>query len=97
MRVVGIKQLRDRLSEYVRLAEAGEVVLVTDRDRPVARLTPATEADRKLAEHPFAELIRQGLVAPARTPPGTVRPPRFPCMSLEQILQDLDEDRADRW
>lgn len=97
MRAVGIKQLKDRLSEYIRLAEAGEVVLVTDRDRPVARLTPATEEDRKLAGHPLAELIRRGLVTPARTPPGTVLPPRFPCMSLEQILRDLDEDRADRW
>jgi prevent-host-death family protein len=97
MRAVGIRQLRDRLSEYVRLAEAGEVVLVTDRDRPVARLTPATDEDRKLVEHPLADMIRQGLVAPARRAPGTVLPPRFLCMSLEQMLQGLDEDRADRW
>jgi antitoxin (DNA-binding transcriptional repressor) of toxin-antitoxin stability system len=30
MRAVGIKSLKNRLSEYVRLAAAGETVLVTD-------------------------------------------------------------------
>ena len=33
MRAVGIKVLKNKLSEYVRLAEHGETVLVTDRDR----------------------------------------------------------------
>ena len=38
MRSVGIKILKNRLSEYVRLAASGEVVLVTDRDHVVAEL-----------------------------------------------------------
>jgi len=41
MKVVGIKQLKARLSEYVRLAKAGETVLVTERDEVVAELGPA--------------------------------------------------------
>jgi len=41
MKVVGIKQLKARLSEYVRLAKAGEIVLVTERDEVVAELRPA--------------------------------------------------------
>jgi antitoxin (DNA-binding transcriptional repressor) of toxin-antitoxin stability system len=45
MRVVGIKVLKNRLSEYVRLAERGETILVTDRDRVVAELGPP-EASR---------------------------------------------------
>jgi antitoxin (DNA-binding transcriptional repressor) of toxin-antitoxin stability system len=40
MRVVSIKVLKNRLSEYVRLAERGETILVTDRDRVVAELGP---------------------------------------------------------
>ena len=40
MRVVGIKQLKARLSEYIRLAKAGETVLVTERDEVVAELRP---------------------------------------------------------
>ena len=35
---VGIKQLKARLSEYVRLARAGEIILVSDRDEVVAEL-----------------------------------------------------------
>ena len=36
MRSVGLKVLKNKLSEYVRLAAGGETVLVTDRDRIVA-------------------------------------------------------------
>jgi antitoxin (DNA-binding transcriptional repressor) of toxin-antitoxin stability system len=41
MRAVGVKQLKSRLSEYVRLARAGETILVSDRDQVVADLGPA--------------------------------------------------------
>jgi antitoxin (DNA-binding transcriptional repressor) of toxin-antitoxin stability system len=41
MRAVGIKQLKAHLSEYVRLAKAGETVLVTEREEIVAELRPA--------------------------------------------------------
>jgi antitoxin (DNA-binding transcriptional repressor) of toxin-antitoxin stability system len=40
MRAVGIKLLRAKLGEYVRLAAAGETVLVIDRDRILAQLGP---------------------------------------------------------
>jgi antitoxin (DNA-binding transcriptional repressor) of toxin-antitoxin stability system len=40
MRSVGIKQLKARLSEYVRLARGGETILVSDRDQVVAQLGP---------------------------------------------------------
>lgn len=41
MKAVGIKALKARLSEYVRLAKAGETILVTERDEVVAELGPA--------------------------------------------------------
>lgn len=41
MKVVGIKQLKAKLSEYVRLVKGGETVLVTERDEVVAELHPA--------------------------------------------------------
>ena len=40
MRAVGLKTLKNRLSEYVRLVAGGETVLVTDRDQVVAELVP---------------------------------------------------------
>jgi antitoxin (DNA-binding transcriptional repressor) of toxin-antitoxin stability system len=44
MRVVGVKQLKARLSEYLREVRRGEVFLVTDRDRVVAELRPPRAA-----------------------------------------------------
>ncbi len=41
MQTVGIKQLKARLSEYLRAVRAGETLLVTDRDEVVAELRPA--------------------------------------------------------
>lgn len=41
MKAVGIKQLKARLSEYLRLVKMGETVLITDRDEVVAELRPA--------------------------------------------------------
>jgi prevent-host-death family protein len=40
MKAVGIKQLKAKLSEFVRLAKAGETVLVTERGEVVAELRP---------------------------------------------------------
>src|SRR5207245_2318583 len=39
MRAVGLKTLKNKLSEYVRLAAGGETVLVTDRDRVAPGVT----------------------------------------------------------
>ena len=40
MRAVGLRVLKNRLSEYVRLAASGETILVTDRERVVAEIVP---------------------------------------------------------
>ena len=40
MTVVGIRQLRQNASEYLRLVEAGETIQITDRGRPVALWVP---------------------------------------------------------
>jgi prevent-host-death family protein len=38
MRTVKIAELKDKLSEHLRAVEAGEEVIVTDRNRPIARI-----------------------------------------------------------
>ena len=40
MTSVGVRELRQRASELLRLVEQGETVQITDRGRPVAMLTP---------------------------------------------------------
>ncbi len=96
MHEVGIKVLKNRLSEYVRAAAAGETVLVTDRGRVVAELiAPRVRSDASAAEQRMGELVRQGLVTPASRPLRGP-PPRVPVASLEDLLRELEVDREDR-
>jgi len=48
MIAVGIRELKMRLSEYVRKASLGEEIMVTDRGREVATLVPVTRERRAL-------------------------------------------------
>src|SRR6516164_7522707 len=96
MRSVGIKLLKNRLSEYVRLAAGGETVLVTDRDRVVAELGPPAPGRSPLVSDALLlDAVRQGWISPA-LPLGRELPARKPVMRLSEILQDLQQDRADR-
>jgi antitoxin (DNA-binding transcriptional repressor) of toxin-antitoxin stability system len=96
MRAVGIKTLKNRLSEYVRLAAAGEVVLVTDRDRIVAELrAPRADRAEKAPDALLADAVRRGLITPAALPPGPP-PATVPVSRLEDILAALDDARRDR-
>jgi prevent-host-death family protein len=49
MKTVKIAELKDKLSEHLRAVEAGEVVVVTDRNRPIARLMPMDTSGPALA------------------------------------------------
>jgi antitoxin (DNA-binding transcriptional repressor) of toxin-antitoxin stability system len=98
MVTVGLKVLKNKLSEYIRAAAAGETVLVTDRDRVVAEIGPPRSATAAvpLSEEQFIDdLVHRGLATKARR--QTPLPPRStPIMTLEELLVDLDESRADR-
>ena len=96
MRSVGIKLLKNKLSEYIRLAAGGETVLVTDRDRVVAELgPPAPGRSPLLSDALLLEAVRQGWIRPPLSR-GKEVPARKPVMRLSEILQDLRQDRADR-
>jgi prevent-host-death family protein len=96
MRVVGLKVLKNRLSEYVRIAAAGERVLVTDRDRVVAELVPPAAGTPELASDAvLAEAVRHGWLKAPVLPRGVV-PPRAPVAALADLLRELDLDRLDR-
>jgi prevent-host-death family protein len=67
-RTVGIAELRQNLSRYLRRVENGERLLVTDRNRPVAELGPPPDTgaalDRLIAEGRVARPTRRGLPPP---------------------------------
>jgi len=96
MRSVGLKVLKNKLSEYVRLAAGGETILVTDRDRVVAEIVPPQPGrSTLLMDALLAEGVREGwLTLPVLA--GSGPPPRKPVMALRDLMQDLQQDREDR-
>ena len=63
MKRVRIAELKDHLSEHLRAVEAGAVIEVTDRRRPIVRLVPAA-----------AQTLQ---IVPARRPFSAVRGRRY--------------------
>jgi len=96
MRAVGIKILKNRLSEYVRLAALGETILVTDRDRVVAQIGPPLEGSNSPVSNAFlTEAVRKGWITQPRVPLTGV-PPRVPVAPLGDLLREHSNDRDDR-
>lgn len=97
MRTVGLKVLKNKLSEYVRAAAAGETILVTDRDRVVAELVPPQPGRKTETEDEFlARGAREGWLTPA-TEFGPMPPHPKGIMTLEELLEELARDREDRF
>ena len=99
MKVVGIKQLKAKLSEYVRLVKAGETVLVTERDEVVAELRPArrqTPAAGPL-DDVLEALAASGEVSRAVQPKGDwswrTQGLRLPPGTAQALLDELRQDR----
>ena len=71
---VGIRELKNRLSEYVARVKAGDDITVTDRGRPVALLRPVDDGRRSAAISGWAA---RGIAAwHGGMPQGVRRPPR---------------------
>jgi prevent-host-death family protein len=92
MSSVGVRELRQNASAVLRRVEAGEIIEVTDRGRPVARLVPA----RTLS--PMERMIAEGRVTRAE---GSLQeslrrfPPAAPAAGVplpSEILAQMRQD-----
>ena len=98
MKVVGIREFKDRLSEYVRMARRGEDILLTERGEVVAELRGPDAIGRPVHPDPgVADLIRRGLVSHI----GTEKRQAYPLLGRvlrgkKTAAQLLDEERGDR-
>lgn len=96
MRIVGVRQLKDKLSNYLKSAREGEVVLVTDRGEAIAELCPLGNAAPPRNVHPgLLELVRQRRITPgAANDPALY--PKMPALLPEgSVSRLLDELRGD--
>ncbi len=75
MSTVGVKALKNRLTQYLRRIKQGDEVVVTDRGKPIALIQPIQTAERVLSlDARLAKLAAQGLVAlPTHKPLRRVR------------------------
>ena len=81
---VGVRELHDRLSEYLEQVEGGSEIVVTRRGRPVARLSG-------LGERPLDALSRRGLV---RMPQGERSPRSAQVKGTGSVSDLVSEQRA---
>lgn len=80
---VGVRELKNNLSRYLGLVAGGAEVVVTDRGRPVARLTAIDASTDRLQR-----LIDAGLVRPPVKPRGPL-PPRVQARgSVSDLVAD---------
>lgn len=81
---VGIRELRADLSRWLKQVQAGEELLVTDRGKPIARITPANGRSK------LDELIARGLATAAtrRPTPETMLPPIEAKGTVSDLVRD---------
>lgn len=61
---IGIRELKENLSRYIRRVEAGERILVTAHGRVVAELVPPASGARTSRQSGWDELIAAGILHP---------------------------------
>jgi len=84
MKKVGVADLKDHLSRHLRAVERGAEVVVTDRDRPIARIVPVGSAGRVA-------------VQPPRKPFASIRDRHYPAAGWRvNSTELLLEERQDR-
>lgn len=69
MKRVGSREFKNRQGYYLGRVRKGETLLVTDRGKPVARISPASEWDTLTLEEKLDELARQGHIRRGRGGP----------------------------
>lgn len=95
MTKVGVARLKAHLSRYLTAAKHGEEVLITERGRPVAKLSPLRGADNAGSRR--ERLARAGLLTLGR---GRVRaslrrPLRGPHHIGDAVLAALLDERSE--
>lgn len=84
MTKIGVRELRQNASRYLRRVEAGETIEVTDRGRPVARLVPVGKGST------WDRLVAEGRVSEAKASMDDLPPP-LPAVKGQPTLSEILE------
>ncbi len=67
---VGVRELKSRLSEYLRRVRTGQIIVITDRGQPVGRIVPAAQP----LEARLQAMVEAGLVSWSGKKLGPISP-----------------------
>jgi len=97
MKVVGVREVKDHLSAYLREVRRGTVVRITDRGEVVAELRPPAPSGDEPSG--YERMVEEGRVIPPARPwaAALVAAPRArPRLRAGVANELIDADRADR-
>lgn len=96
MKTTTVSKLKASLSEYLRSVKAGEEVLVTERGRPIAKLTPALSSN--ILPDYLVQMEKQGLIklGPGKLPKAFWNLPR-PKDPKGRVLKAVLREREEGW
>ncbi len=97
MKAVGLRELKNRLSQYIRQVRSGEGLLVTDRGEVVAELVPPGQAtsDRSVPSG-LVVLARKGLLTLGSQNDSSLYPLLPRLLQRHRAAQLLEEERGSR-
>jgi prevent-host-death family protein len=93
-RTVGIREVTRHTSEIIHRAAAGETVIITERDEPIAMLVPLPHTGDPAVD----QLIRDGRLTPASNPGGiaallAITPTPGDGVDTADVVSEIREDR----
>ena len=96
MKIATVTKLKASLSKYLKSVKAGEEVLVIERGRPIANLTPTASAD-VLTDH-LVEMEKHGLIklGSGKLPKGFWELPR-PKDPKGLVVKAVLQEREQGW
>lgn len=96
MQAVNIRELKTRLSHYLREVRGGQVVLVTDRGTVVAELRPPSVDERAIRRWGLQRLADKGMLKFGAPHDASVYRPSPVSLEAATIDAALDFVRGDR-
>src|SRR5579872_7094097 len=94
MKSVGLRDLKNKLSEYVREVRSGEAVLVTDRGEVVAELIPPGPGDERGVPSVLLVLARRGHVTLGVSNDASTYPKLPRLLKRSRVVELLNEERG---
>ena len=96
MKMASISQTKNQLSALIDQVRQGETIVITDRERPVAKLVPAQAEIGEEAAGALAQLERKGIIRRGDGEAHRLAPrikPRDGASALAALIEDREQGR----